>query len=94
MVGVKYSVNYCQWMDDTTFVIGFKPIPTTEQFELEGVTEEIVVEYHKDENKWVLDKQWFDADGGFIDHKLDDVTPREHIYFMIKAKAIYNTYFS
>lgn len=46
----KKIVMNSEWLDNVTFVVNFEPTPTTEDFESEGVTEEVVVEYHKDEH--------------------------------------------
>ena len=81
-----------EWLDNVTFVVNFEPIPTTEDFELEGVTEEVVVEYHKDEHKWVVDKQYFDADGGFIDHDTNAFTPYEKAEYLTIAEGIHNNF--
>ena len=88
----KKIVRNSEWLDDVTFVVNFEPTPTTEDFELEGVTEEVVVEYHKDEHKWVVDKQYFDADGGFIDHDTDAFTPYEKAVYLTIAEGIYNNF--
>ena len=88
----KKIVRNSEWLDDVTFVINFEPIPTTEDFELEGVTEEVVVEYHKDEHKWVVDKQYFDADGGFIDHDTNAFTPYEKAEYLTIAEGIHNNF--
>ena len=73
----KKIVSNSEWLDDVTFVVNFEATPTTEDFELEGVVEEVVVEYHKDENTWIVNKQYFDADGGFIDYDANAFTPYE-----------------
>ena len=88
----KKIVSNSEWLDDVTFVVNFKPTPTTEDFGLEGVTEEVLVEYHKDENKWVVDKQYFDADGGFIDHDTDAFTPYEKAEYLTIAEGIHNNF--
>lgn len=85
-------VSNSEWLDDVTFVVNFEPTPTTEDFELEGVTEEVVVEYHKDEHKWVVDKQYFDADGGFIDHDTNAFTPYEKAEYLTIAEGIHNNF--
>lgn len=88
----KKIVRNSEWLDDVTFVVNFEPTPTTEDFELEGVTEEVVVEYHKDEHKWVVDKQYFDADGGFIDHNTNAFTPYEKAEYLTIAEGIHNNF--
>ena len=85
----KKIVTNSEWLDDMTFLVNFKPIPTTEDFELEGVVEEVVVEYHADENKWVVDKQYFDVEGGFIDHDTDAFTPYEKAEYLTIAVEEY-----
>ena len=86
----KKIVSNSEWLDDVTFVVNFEATPTTEDFELEGVTEEVVVEYHKDESKWVVDKQYYAADGGFIDHDTNAFTPYEKAEYLAIAEGIYN----
>ena len=86
----KKIVSNSEWLDDVTFVVNFEATPTTEDFELEGVTEEVVVEYHKDESKWVVDKQYYAADGGFIDHDVNAFTPSERAEYLAIAEGIYN----
>lgn len=88
----KKIVTNSEWLDDMTFVVNFEATPTTEDFELEGVTEEVVVEYHKDEHKWVVDKQYFDADGGFIDHDTNAFTPYEKAEYLTIAEGIHNNF--
>lgn len=88
----KKIVRNSKWLDDVTFVVNFEPTPTTEDFELEGVTEEVVVEYHKDEHKWVVDKQYFDADGGFIYHNTNAFTPYEKAEYLTIAEGIHNNF--
>lgn len=88
----KKIVSNSEWLDDVTFVVNFEATPTTEDFELEGVTEEVVVEYHKDENKWVVDKQYYAADGGFIDHDTNAFTPYEKAEYLAIAEGIYNNF--
>lgn len=85
----KKIVTNREWLDDVTFVVNFEATPTTEDFELEGVTEEVVVEYHKDENKWVVDKQYYAADGGFIDHDTNAFTPYERAEYLTIAVEEY-----
>ena len=88
----KKIVRNSEWLDNMTFVVNFEPIPTTEDFELEGVTEEVVVEYHKDKHEWVVDKQYFDADGGFIDHDTDAFTPYERAEYLAIAEDEYKKF--
>lgn len=88
----KKNITNSEWLDDVTFIVNFEPTPTTENFELEGVTEEVLVEYHKDENKWVVDKQYYDADGGFIDHDTDAFTPYEKAEYLTMAEDEYKKF--
>lgn len=88
----KKIVTNNEWLDDVTFVVNFEATPTTEDFGLEGVTEEVLVEYHKDENKWVVDKQYYAADGGFIDHDVNAFTPYEKAEYLTIAEGIYNNF--
>ena len=91
MENKKIIIN-SEWLDDVTFMVNFEPTPTTEDFELEGVTEEVIVEYHKDENKWVIDKCYFDADGGFIDHGTNAFTPYEKAEYLTMAEDEYKKF--
>lgn len=91
MENKKIIVN-SEWLDDVTFVVNFEATPTTEDFELEGATEEVIVEYHKDENEWVVDKQYFDADGGFIDHDTNAFTPYEKAEYLTIAEDEYKKF--
>lgn len=88
----KKIVSNSEWLDDVTFVVNFEATPTTEDFELEGVVEEVVVEYHKDENTWIVNKQYFDADGGFIDYDANAFTPYEKAEYLTIAEGIYNNF--
>ena len=88
----KKIISNSEWLDDVTFVVNFEATPTTEDFELEGVTEEVVVEYHKDENKWVVDKQYYAADGGFLYHDTNAFTPYEKAEYLTIAEGIYNNF--
>lgn len=88
----KKIVMNSEWLDNVTFVVNFEPTPTTEDFESEGVTEEVVVEYHKDEHEWVVDKQYFDADGGFIDHDTNAFTPYEKAEYLTIAEDEYKKF--
>lgn len=83
----KKVVN-SEWLDSDTFVVYFENTPTSEKFELEGVTEEVVVEYHKDEKEWVVDKQYYDAEGGFIDHDTKAFTPYEEAEYLTIAQGV------
>lgn len=85
-------ITNSEWLDDVTFIVNFEPTPTTEEFELEGVTEEVVVEYHKDENEWVVDKQYYDAEGGFIDHDTDAFTPYDKAEYLTMAESEYKKF--
>ena len=89
---ISTIVRNSEWLHDVTFVVNFEPPPTIEVFELEGVTVEVVVEYHKDEHEWVVDKQYFDADGGFIDHDTDAFTPYEKAEYLTIAEGIHNNF--
>lgn len=88
----KKIITNSEWLDDVTFIVNFEPTPTTENFELEGVTEEVLVEYHKDENKWVVDKQYYGADGGFIDHDTNAFTPYEKAEYLTMAEGEYKKF--
>ena len=88
----KKIVSNSEWLDDVTFVVNFEATPTTEDFELEGVVEEVVVEYHKDENTWIVNKQYFDADGGFIDYNANAFTPYEKAEYLTIAENEYKKF--
>lgn len=88
----KKIITNSEWIDDTTFIVNFAPYPTTENFELKGVTEEVVVEYHKDENEWVIDKQYYDANGGYIDHDTEAFTPYDKAEYLTMAEDAYTKF--
>lgn len=88
----KKIITNSEWFDDTTFIVNFAPYPTTENFELKGVTEEVVVEYHKDENKWVVNKQYYNAEGGYIDDNTDTLTPYEKAEYLTIAEGEYKKF--
>ena len=82
----KIIVN-SEWIDKDTYMVNFNPKLTKEDFELIGVTEEVIVEYHKDEGKWIIDKHYYDADGGFIDHDPNAFTDEDKIEYLSMAKT-------
>ena len=88
----KKIIRNSEWIDDTTFIVNFVPHPTTENFELKGVTEKVVVEYHKDENEWVVYKQYYDANGGYIDHDTDAFTQYDKAEYLTMAEDEYKKF--
>lgn len=88
----KKIVSNSKWLDDMTFVVYFKPTPTTEDFELEGVKEEVVVKFHKNDNDGFVDKIYIDADGGFIDHDVNAFTPYERAEYLAIAEDEYKKF--
>ncbi len=73
------------------YLIRFEAMPTTENVELQGVTEEVVVEYHKDKKRWIIDKEYYDSEGGFIDHDTNAFTPLQKAEYITIAQREYNT---
>lgn len=88
----KKIITNREWLDDMTFIVNFEPTPTTEDFGLDGVTEEVLVEYHKDERKWVVDKQYFDSDGCFIYNDTNAFTPYERAEYLKMAECEYKKF--
>ena len=88
----KKIVTNSEWLDDVTFVVNFEATPTTEDFELEGVKEEVVVKFHKNDNDGFVDKIYIVADGGFIDHDTNAFTPYEKAEYLTIAEGIYNNF--
>lgn len=88
----KKIITNSEWIDDTTFIVNFAPHPTTENFELKGVTEKVVVEYHKDENEWVVYRKYYDANGGYIDHDTDAFTPYDKAEYLTMAEDEYKKF--
>ena len=88
----KKIVTNSEWLDNMTFVVNFEPTPTTEDFELEGVKEEVVVKFHKNDNDGFVDKIYIDADGCFIDHDTDAFTPYEKAEYLTIAEGIHNNF--
>lgn len=67
-----------EWIDKDTFCVYFDPIPTKKDFELEGVVEQVIAEWHADERKWVIDRQFYDSEGGFIYNDTKDFTLEDY----------------
>lgn len=77
------------WIDNTTFLIEFEEKQTTDKPLNEGDTEVVCIEFQKDENKWVLYKQYYDKDNDFIQHASDCFTPYERGMYMTMAQDEY-----
>ena len=76
MENVKDIVS-SRWYDDDMFVIHFASCPSDEDFGIDGVTEEVVMSYHKDLDKWFVDKLYLDGDGNCVACDSDDFSPSE-----------------
>lgn len=76
MENVKVSFN-CEWHDNDMFVIHFAPCPSDKDFGMEGVTEEVIMSYHKSLDMWSVDKLYLDGDGNYVDYESDAFSQSE-----------------
>ena len=49
-----------------------------------------MVEYHKDEDKWILYKEYYDSDEEYIEQSDDDFTSDERTQYIEMAQMEYN----
>ena len=76
MENVKDIVS-SRWYDDDMFVIHFASCPSYENFGIDGVTEEVVMFYHKDLDMWLVDKLYLDGDGNCVAYDSNAFSPSE-----------------
>ena len=76
MENVNVGFN-CEWHDNDMFVIHFASCPSDEDFDIDGVMEEVVMSYHKDLDRWFVDKLYLDGDGNCVACDSDDFSPSE-----------------
>lgn len=76
MENVNVGFN-CEWHDNDMFVIHFASCPSYENFGMEGVTEEVIMSYHKDLDRRFVDKLYLDGDGNCVACDSDDFSPSE-----------------
>ena len=76
MENVKDIVS-SRWYDDDMFVIHFASCPSYENFGIDGVTEEVLMSYHKDLDMWFIDKLYLDGDGNYVDYESDAFSQSE-----------------
>lgn len=81
-----------EWLDNDTFVVHFEPQSAIENGE--EILNEVVVEYHKDENCWVAQEQAYSLDGDFLDSiDLERVkTPYEVAEYMTIAEGAFKKF--
>lgn len=77
------------WIDNTTFLVEFEEKVTTDKPFDEGDVEVVCVEFQKDENKWVLYKQYYDKNNDYIQHDSECFTPYERAMYMTMAQDEY-----
>lgn len=77
------------WIDNTTFVVEFEEKETTDKPFEKGDTEVVCVEFQKDENKWVLYKQYYDKNSDYIEHLSDCFKPYERAMLLTMAQDEY-----
>lgn len=77
------------WIDNTTFLVEFEEKATTDKPFDEGDVEVVCVEFQKDENKWVLYKQYYDKNSDYIQHDCECFTPYERAMYMTMAQDEY-----
>lgn len=85
---IQRVANSC-WLDNTTFLIEFEEKKTTDKPFDDGDSEVVCVEFQKDENKWVLYKQYYDKNSDYIEHISDCFTPHEKAMYMTMAQDEY-----
>ena len=86
MENVKVGFN-CEWHDNDMFVIHFAPCPSDKDFGMEGVTEEVIMSYHKSLDMWSVDKLYLDGDGNCVACDSDDFSPSERNEYIKIGKA-------
>lgn len=84
----RISSSY--WMGQDTFVVEFnREFTTSEPFD-KGDYNVIMVEYHKDENKWVIYREYYNSDDEYIEQSDDDFTSDERTLYITMAQIEYN----
>lgn len=76
MENVKDIVS-SRWHGDDMFVIHFASCPSYENFDIDGVMEEVVMFYHKDLDMWLVDKLYLDGDGNCVAYDSNAFSPSE-----------------
>lgn len=84
-----------EWLDKDTFLVRFQPSAKEglrhPSFEEDGVQDVVIVEYHLDEHKWVIERQFFTKDGYFINADSNAFTPYDKAEYLTMAQYQYNT---
>lgn len=83
----RISSSY--WMGQDTFVVEFNREFTTRKPFDKGDFNIIMVEYHKDENKWVVYKEYYNSDEEYIEQSNDGFTPYERAQYVTMAQMEY-----
>lgn len=83
----RISSSY--WMGYETFVVEFDRKFTTDEPYNKGDFEVIIAEYHKDEDKWVLYKEYYNSDEKYIENNNDCFTPYQRAEYLAMAQAEY-----
>lgn len=76
-------------IDKNTFMVEFEETFTNDMPYDKGDTEVVCVEYQRDENKWVLYKQYYDKNKDFIEHETDCFTPYDRAEYITMAQDEY-----
>lgn len=83
----RISSSY--WMGDDTFVVEFdRELTTIEPFN-KGDFNILMVEYHKDEDKWVLYLEYYDSDENYIEQTDDCFTEKQKEMYFSMAQLEY-----
>lgn len=89
MNNMTQKIANSYWIGNTTFLVEFEEKVTTGKPFDDGDVEVVCVEFQKDENKWVLYKQYYDKNSDYIQHDCGCFTPYERAMYMTMAQDEY-----
>lgn len=89
MNNITQKVVNSYWIDNATFLVEFEEKPTNDKPFDDGDVEVVCVEFQKDENKWVLYKQYYDKNSDYIQHDCECFTSYERAMYMTMAQDEY-----
>lgn len=82
----KISHTHFEWFGDDTFLVNFEPyIPKDNPH----TTEEGIVEYHADEDIWMVEIQSYDEDGSFLEAVTLDQNHKDYNTYLAIAQSLY-----
>ena len=86
----KRRISSSYLMGQDTFVVEFNRELTRRKPFDKGDFNVVMVEYHKDEDKWILYKEYYDSDEEYIEQSDDDFTSDERTQYIKMAQTEYN----